>query len=187
MRRLFTGMVIAALATLATPALARSQKGDWELGAHLGRTNFIDNNDLKDDTLWGVNAGYCLTDVFELALNYDTISPRSSSGSIEQDLMFVTLDSIWNLGYDAHKPFALLGVGLIDENTRLSVPPGPTIKTDRSVGVVDLGVGYRGYLTHLFAVRLEGRLSFTDDDRTGFGFGNRDLRLSLGVAFNLHR
>lgn len=180
-------LLVAVLLTgaLAPAALARNEKGDWEFGAHLGPARWVDSN-LENDPFWGVNAGYSFTDFFEIALNFDSLDtdPEDDPGDAELD--FLTFDFILNLGEDAHRPFALIGIGRLGRDIRRSILPGVSVRDKDTAELIDLGFGYRGYFGRLFGLRLDGRLSFTDDDGDGFSFEERDLRFSLGLVVSAH-
>lgn len=171
-------LVIAA----TSPALARNDPGEWELGLHLGRTHFLDSDELENDTYLGASVGYCLTELFELGLAYDGIDTRSRDDGSRQDLDILTLDFIVNLGEDAHKPYVAFGVGLIDRSIRGG---GLASRADDRFGSIDVGLGYRGYLGKTFGIRLETRLFLTDDDGSGVGVDTADLRWSFGLAWSL--
>jgi hypothetical protein len=172
--------LILAVAT-SSPTLARNEPGDWELGLHLGRTRFFDSDDLENDTYLGASVGYCLTELFELELNFDGIDTRSGEDGSEQNLDILTLDFLVNLGEDAHKPYLSFGVGLVDRSIRGGAAPD----SEDRYGVIDVGLGYRGYLGKTFGIRFDTRLSLSDDDGTGLGVDTADVRWWLGLAWSL--
>ncbi|MEE9219628.1 MAG: outer membrane beta-barrel protein [Acidobacteriota bacterium] len=167
------------------PALARNEAGDWELGVHLGQTSFIDGDALDNDSFWGVNVGYSFNSIFELALNYDSISTEGE-GFPKADLKILTLDFIFNGGKDSHRPFFLIGVGMMDQDARRVAGSGASVRADKDREVIELGLGYRGYLNRVVGIRVGARLFFTDSEGNGFG-DDKDLRFSYGLAFNLSR
>jgi hypothetical protein len=181
-RRLWAALALPFALATASPALARNEPGDWEVGLHLGRTHFLDSDELENDTYLGASVGYCFTELFELGFAYDKIDTRSQDDDSEQDLDILTLDFIVNLGEDAHKPYVALGAGFVDRSIRGGGPASPA---DDRYGTIDLGIGYRGYLGKTFGIRLETRLFLTDDDGTGIGVGTADVRWSFGLAWSL--
>jgi len=181
-RTLLMTLVLTAL--LPLPLEARNEKGDWEVGVHLGRTRFFDSDALDDDGFWGVNIGYSVNDIFELAVNYDAVSTSGEAQIQDADLDFLTVDFIFNGGKDAHRPFFLVGVGIVNEEIVLSTPSGE-VRTSVDSEVLDVGLGYRGYFTRKTGIRVDARFSFTDETGDGFGFDDKDLRVSYGLVFNL--
>jgi hypothetical protein len=179
-------VVVLTLLASSAPLEARNEAGDWELGVHLGRTRFFDSDELDNDGFWGVNVGYAFSDIFEVAVNYDSVSTDGGDDIPDADLDFLTLDFILNGGKDAHRPFFLFGVGNIDQNRLVRTPSGNE-RIRRNTGVIDVGLGYRGYFTRLAGIRLDARLYFTDKDGSGFGVQAKDLRISYGLVFNIHR
>jgi hypothetical protein len=180
--RLWTTLALWLAAAAPSPALARNQPGDWELGLHLGRTRFFDSDELENDTYLGASVGYCLTELFEVGLAFDAIETRSRDDGSEQDLGILMLDLIVNLGEDAHRPYLSFGAGFIDRSIRGG---GMAASADDRYGAIDLGLGYRGYLGQTFGIRVDTRLSLTDDDGTGVGVDTADLRWSFGLAWSL--
>lgn len=178
--------LLAVLALLPSPASARNEEGDWEVGIHLGNTRFIDT-DVEDDSYWGLNFGYCFTDLFELALHYDSVGTEAEGGGARHDLDFLTLDLVFNFGEDAHKPYVLFGLGQLDRSVRSTGLLGLSSEAGDDADLIEMGLGYRGYFSDSVGVRLEARLSFTDDDGEGFSLEERDSRYSLGLAFSFRR
>ncbi len=176
-------LVLTAL-VLPSPLEARNEKGDWEIGVHLGRTRFFDSDVLQDDDFWGVNLGYCINDIFELAVNYDAMSTSGEDQIENADLDFLTIDFIFNGGKDAHRPFFLVGVGIRDEDIIVSTPSGDE-RTSVVSEVLDVGMGYRAYFTYKVGIRIDARFSFTNENGDGFGFEEKDFRVSYGFVFNL--
>jgi hypothetical protein len=174
--------VAAAVAlAAASPAQARNEAGDWELGLHLGRTRFLDSDHLEGDTYLGASVGYCLTELFEVGLSFDGIETRSRQDRSRHDLDIVAANLFVNLGEDAHRPYLSFGAGLVDRSIR----GGSAARADDRYGVVELGVGYRGYLGKTFGLRLDARVSLADDDGTGVGADTADGRWSFGLAWSL--
>ena len=182
--RTFIITLVLAAVVLPSSLEARNEKGDWEIGVHLGRTRFFDSDVLDDHGFWGVNLGYSINEIFELAVNYDVVSTSGEDQIEDADLDFLTVDFIFNGGKDAHRPFFLVGVGIVDEDIVVSTPSGE-VRTSIDSEVLDVGLGYRGYFTHKTGIRIDARLYFTDEDGDGFGLDDKDLRVSYGLVFNL--
>ncbi len=183
MRRPVALLTLLLLQALGPAAEARNEAGDWELGVHLGTASFIDT-EVEGDTLWGLDAGYCFTDLFELGLRYDRVSTTALGGTPGADLDFLTLDFIYNLGEDAHRPYLLFGLGRLDVESK-GAAAGSPLAGGYDTGVIDVGLGYRGYFNRTVGARLDLRLSFSDESGGGMSPDNRDWRWSLGLTFNL--
>jgi len=167
-----------------SPALARSQKGDWEIGYHRGQTRFIDSKDLDNTRFHGFNVGYCLTNLFELAVNSDSVETESEDGRDDHNLDYRTLDFIFNLGEDAHKPFLMASVGKIDKTSRLRPLPGISRRVTDEIPLFEVGLGYRGYVGRRLGLRFDARLSFFDNEGDHFSLNEKDLRWALGIFVN---
>jgi hypothetical protein len=165
-------------------ALARTQKGDWEIGYHRGQTRFISSDDLDDTPFHGYNVGFCLTDLFELAINSDSVETESEDGREDHELEYRTLDFLINLGEDAHKPFVMVSVGRLDRTSRVQPLPGVTLRITDEMPIFELGLGYRGHLSRRIGLRFDVRLSFFDDDGDHFSMDEQDARWALGIFIN---
>jgi hypothetical protein len=185
-RLLRLGAVLWLTAGLATPLAARNEEGDWELGIHRGRAHFSEEARLDSRNMWGGGIGYCFTDIFELAVNLDRLESESDDGFTSGDLDFLTLDFIFNVGEDAHRPYLLFALGTLRQELRGSILGVPFVR-EETFGLLDLGVGYRGYFNRTVGIRLDARLFFTDDEAGGFGVSENDQRWWVGLVVNLGR
>ena len=175
--------VIAALLLTAVPALAdNGEKGEWELGIY-GGYGWLDDYGFfrpKDDTLFGVRAGYFFTPAWSLEGSYQRLSTRTNiDGSLglaqdEMTLSCYRLNMLYNFREDEDfRPFVTAGVGC--EKTDVGR------FGDRFDVGFNVGGGLRWFLTPRFDARLDGRFVRTpvhgDIDETQknieatFGFG----------------
>jgi outer membrane protein OmpA-like peptidoglycan-associated protein/opacity protein-like surface antigen len=182
MLELLAGILLLVL-VVGTPASAgQGQQGDWEFGPYAG-FGWLDDYDIlhpKGDAIFGLRAGYFFTPRWSLEGSWQRLSTDTdlSAGSNESfDLTSGRLNLLLNFRPgESVRPFVTAGVGIEKADAGQL---GDSTDTGWNAGG-----GVRWYLSHSFALRLDGRYVWTNvGDRIDQSQGN--IEATLGAAWSL--
>jgi opacity protein-like surface antigen len=179
-------IVVAALCVVVSamaPVVADIGKGNGEIGVDLGWIE-LDSDFVEDRALGlAVRGGYFFTDLLEIE---GQLSSFYTTDILSEDVTFRTffVDAVFNFRPSENiVPYALLGVGLVNQDIDPTSGPWPGDDADDSSSAYLLGGGSRFFLGKQKKIAIRAELTFLGEST--FDQSSTHARFLVGVTWRL--
>jgi OOP family OmpA-OmpF porin len=167
------GVVMILLAVIVTAGHAQVREGSFSVTPFIGGYIFEGNEDLKNDPVYGLRAGYNLTKNwgFEGFFNHVATENKVVAGNPDVKVYGYGIEGLYHFMPESRLvPFVAAGIGGMRYNGSGGIE-------DRNKLAVDYGAGLKFFLTENLALRADVRHVLPFNDRYN------DLLYTVGLHF----
>jgi opacity protein-like surface antigen len=181
--RIIVVAVLCVVVPAMAPVTAGIGKGNGEIGVDLGWIE-LDSDFVEDRALGlAVRGGYFFTDLLEVE---GQLGSFYTTDIFSEDLTFRTffVDAVFNFRPTENiVPYALVGVGMVNQDIDPTSGPWPGDDTDDSSSAYLLGGGSRFFLGKNKKIAIRAELTFLGEDT--FDQSSTHARILVGVTWRL--
>ena len=176
-------VVLCIAVPTAIPVSAGIGKGNGEIGVDVGWME-LDSDLIKDRALGlTVRGGYHFTDLLQLE---GQLGSFYTTDIFSEDVIyrFFFVDAVFNFRPTEHiVPYALGGVGIVNQDIDPTSGPIPSVDTDDSSAAYQVGGGSRFFLGKKRKIAIRAEITFLAEDT--FDQSSNHVRILAGVTWRL--
>jgi OOP family OmpA-OmpF porin len=173
MKKVIMGVVMILLAVTVTAGQAQVKEGSFSVSPFIGGFVFEGNEDLKNEPVYGLRAGYNVTKNwgFEGFFNYVATESKVVAGNPDVKVYGYGIEGLYHFMPESRLvPFLAVGVGGMRYNGSGGIE-------DKNRVAADYGAGLKFFLTEYLALRADVRHVLPFNDR------HNDLLYTVGLNF----